>query len=105
MLDRATLILPLAAIIDLDGERARLNKESGKWTAELNKLVAKLANPAFVNGAPPETVEDHRERKIAAEAMLAKLGKQPKVWRDDAAPALHRHSRARGNPAPSVREA
>ena len=73
VLDEATLILPLAEIIDLDQERARLDKESGKWAAELNKLVAKLANPAFVNGAPPETVEDHRERKIAAEAMLAKL--------------------------------
>lgn len=73
VVDEAVLILPLAEVIDLDKERQRLDKETGKWAAELEKLIAKLDNPAFVNGAPEETVEEHRERKTAAMAMIEKL--------------------------------
>jgi len=73
ILDEATLILPLADVIDLEQERARLSKESEKWSAEIKKIDAKLGNSSFVDKAPPEVVEEHRERKAEAEAMLAKL--------------------------------
>ena len=73
VLDEATLILPLAGIIDLAQERARLAKESDKWAAEIKKLDAKLATPAFVSSAPPEVVEEHRARQTAAQAMIEKL--------------------------------
>ncbi len=69
----ATLILPLADIIDLDQERARLRKESDKLRAELQKLESKLGNQDFVDRAPPEVVDEQRERKAEAEAMLARL--------------------------------
>ena len=73
VLDEATLILPLADIIDLDAERARLGKESEKWAAEIVKIDAKLANKDFVDRAPPEVVDEHRARKTEAEAIIAKL--------------------------------
>ncbi|MGE3623275.1 MAG: valine--tRNA ligase [Bdellovibrionales bacterium] len=73
IVDEATLILPLADVIDLDQERARLRKESDKWAAEIKKIETKLANKDFVDRAPPEVVEEHRERKAEAEAMIAKL--------------------------------
>ena len=73
ILDEATLVLPLAEIIDLDQERARLGKESEKWAAEIRKIDAKLGNKDFVDRAPPEVVEEHRERRAEAEATLAKL--------------------------------
>ena len=68
-----TIAIPLADVIDLEQERARLGKESDKWVAEIKKIENKLANKDFVDRAPPEVVEEHRERKAEAEAMLAKL--------------------------------
>ena len=73
MVGETILVLLLADVIDLDQERVRLTKESEKWVAEIQKLESKLSNPNFVSGAPPEVVEEHRERKAAAEAMIAKL--------------------------------
>ena len=68
-----TVALPLADIIDLDQERARLAKESERLMDEIRKAEAKLSNQDFVARAPEEVVEEHRERKAEAEAMLAKL--------------------------------
>ena len=73
IVDEATLILPLADVIDLDQERARLAKESAKWEDEIRKVEVKLANKDFVDRAPPEVLEEHNERKANAEAMIAKL--------------------------------
>jgi valyl-tRNA synthetase len=68
-----TIGLPLADIIDLDQERLRLDKESERWATEIKKLASKLGNKDFVDRAPPEVVDEHRERKAMAETMLAKL--------------------------------
>ncbi|MDE2029967.1 MAG: valine--tRNA ligase [Alphaproteobacteria bacterium] len=73
VLGEATLILPLAEIIDLDSERARLKKEGEKIAAEIKKLDAKLGNKDFIDRAPPEIVEEQRERRAEAEAILARL--------------------------------
>ncbi len=68
-----TIALPLAGIIDLDQESARLTREVEKWAAEITKVDNKLANKNFVDRAPPEILEEHRERKAEAEAMIVKL--------------------------------
>ena len=47
------------------------------------KVDAKLANESFVAKAPPEVVEENRERKADFEAMIAKL--QAALKRLDAA--------------------
>jgi valyl-tRNA synthetase len=73
VLDEALFILPLAEIIDLDKERARLRKEAEKLAAEIKKIDAKLGNKDFTDRAPPEVVDEQRERKAEAEATLAKL--------------------------------
>jgi valyl-tRNA synthetase len=48
-------------------------REIDKARAEIEKVDAKLANESFVAKAPPEVVEEHRERRIAFEATLARL--------------------------------
>ena len=62
----ATLALPLAGVIDIEVERARLTKEIGKEDAEIEKIDRKLGNEQFVAKAPPEVIEEQRERRQAA---------------------------------------
>ncbi len=73
MVDEATVILPLAEIVDLAAERTRLDRERGKVGREAERLKQKLADAAFVSRAPEEVVEENRERLTAAEAELARL--------------------------------
>ena len=73
VLDEATLILPLAGIIDLDQERARLAREIEKLAGEIAKIDQKLGNPAFVAKAPEEVVEENQERRAAAAAAVERL--------------------------------
>src|SRR5690606_12810656 len=68
-----TAALPLADIIDMAAERARLRREIEKATADIGKIDAKLANPQFVAKAPEEVVEEQRERKGELEALAARL--------------------------------
>jgi len=69
----ATIALPLAGVIDLDAERARLTKERDKAEKEIAKINAKLGNEQFVSKAPEEVIEEQRERLAEAEALVAKF--------------------------------
>jgi valyl-tRNA synthetase len=69
----ATVLLPLAGVIDLDKERDRLKKEIAKKDSDIANDDKKLNNEAFVAKAPPEVVEEIRERRTAAEAARAKM--------------------------------
>jgi valyl-tRNA synthetase len=65
--------LPLAGIIDMGAERSRLGRELEKAKAEIGKIDAKLANASFLAKAPPEVVEENRERRAGFEATMLKL--------------------------------
>ena len=65
--------LPLAAFIDIDAERARLDKEVGKIEGEVAKVDAKLSNPDFVKRAPEAVIEENRERREEAVARAQAL--------------------------------
>jgi len=65
--------LPVAEFIDVAAERARLGKEVGALTADIDRTAKKLANADFVARAPEEVVEENRERLADAEAAKAKL--------------------------------
>ncbi|WP_422048035.1 valine--tRNA ligase [Shimia sp.] len=71
--DGATFGLPLADIIDIDAEKARLEKGLGKLAKELGGLRGRLNNPKFVASAPDEVVEEARENLAAREAEEAKI--------------------------------
>lgn len=47
----------LAELVDLEKEKARMEKELKKNSDELQKLNTKLANPGFVNKAPEHVVK------------------------------------------------
>ena len=69
----ATVVLPLADVIDLDREKARLRKEIGRADGEIAKIDKKLSNRGFLAKAPPEVVEENRERREEADRARAKL--------------------------------
>ena len=54
--------LPLADILDLDAEAARLKKDIGGVEAELKKISGKLDNPNFLAKAPDHVVAENRRR-------------------------------------------
>ncbi|HZT49080.1 MAG TPA: valine--tRNA ligase [Hyphomicrobiaceae bacterium] len=73
VLGEAIAALPLAGVIDMAAERSRLAREIDKGKAEIAKIDAKLANAGFLAKAPPEVVEENRERRAEFEAALVKL--------------------------------
>ena len=73
VLGETTVALPLAGVIDMGSERTRLVREIEKSKAEIKKIDAKLANENFVAKAPPEVVEENRERRADFEATMRKL--------------------------------
>jgi valyl-tRNA synthetase len=65
--------LPLEGLIDVEAERARLTKEIDKTRAEVKKCEGKLANPSFVDRAPPDVVGQEKARLAEWQARLAQL--------------------------------
>jgi valyl-tRNA synthetase len=58
---------------DPEAERARQDKEIGKIEKELRTVERKLRDKSFVERAPAEVVEEHRQREREFSAQLAKL--------------------------------
>jgi valyl-tRNA synthetase len=73
VLDEATVVIPLAGLIDVGVERARLERERDRVAAEAGKLEQKLGKPDFVSRAPEEVVEETRERLAGLRAEVARL--------------------------------
>lgn len=59
--DGGTFGLPLAGAIDIDEERARLDKALGKLAKDIGGLSGRLNNPKFIASAPADVVEENRE--------------------------------------------
>src|SRR5690606_17335880 len=60
----AEVILPLAGLVDLAAERARLAKDQEKLRKEADSLTAKLQNPGFRAKAPAEVIAKGEARLV-----------------------------------------
>jgi valyl-tRNA synthetase len=58
------LFLPTAGVVDHGAERPRLTKELEKIRSEIEKVQAKLANPAFTEKVPAKVLEEHKQRLV-----------------------------------------
>jgi valyl-tRNA synthetase len=67
------LEVPLAGLIDVGAERARLTKELEKAQREIANLERKLSQASFVEKAPKEVVEENRRRLADYQDQAAKL--------------------------------
>ncbi|ATW05487.1 valine--tRNA ligase [Sphingorhabdus sp. YGSMI21] len=73
VVDGATYVLPLAGAIDIDAEKARLNKALEAAQKEAKSLGGRLGNPNFVEKAKPEAVEKARADLADKEAEAGRL--------------------------------
>jgi valyl-tRNA synthetase len=75
------LHIPMADLIDLDAEKARLVKELKRIEIEIGKCRGKLSSETFVANAPEAVVAQERQRLLdwlaqqeALDEQLRKLG-------------------------------
>src|SRR5579859_4383752 len=69
----AALALDVQGLIDLPAERARLAKEIAPQTSDIDRRARKRGNADFIGRAPPEVVEENRDRLAAAEQAKKRL--------------------------------
>ena len=71
----ATPLGHILLIVDVDhaGERERLEKEIAKVEAELRTVEEKLKNKSFVDRAPKQVVQLHRQRQKNFAEQLRRL--------------------------------
>jgi valyl-tRNA synthetase len=72
-LDGASFAIPLAGLIDIAEEKARLTKAMDKLAKEIGGLKGRLNNPNFATSAPEDVVEEARGNLQAREDEAAKL--------------------------------
>ena len=65
--------LPLAGLIDVGAERARLEREIAKIEKELTPIQDKLNSPEFVKNAPAKVVQLNQSRIAEFQEKLTKL--------------------------------
>ena len=70
------LLIPMAGLIDIEQERARLNKEVDSKQQFINKLSAKLSNENFVSRAPEKVVQLEKQKLSDAQNELDSLTQQ-----------------------------
>ncbi|MCR4963127.1 MAG: valine--tRNA ligase [Firmicutes bacterium] len=67
------IYLPLAGLIDLNKEIARLQKEIDSCQKDMQRLSAKLSNASFLAKAPEAVVEKEKQKEKEAQEKLASL--------------------------------
>ena len=71
--NEAKMYMPMAELVDLEKERARIEKELKKAQDDLVKTEAKLQNQNFVSRAPEAVVNVEREKVAKAKALIENL--------------------------------
>ncbi|MDC8013629.1 valine--tRNA ligase [Tahibacter soli] len=70
------ILIPLAGLIDIGAEKARLEKEIKRVEGEIGKCHAKLGNESFVANAPAAVVDEMKQRLAEFTTTLAGLREQ-----------------------------
>ena len=69
----AKLYLPLAQLVDLDKELARIEKETETARKEIARAEAQLSNEKFVSRAPEAVIQAQRDKLEQSRKLLAQL--------------------------------
>ena len=68
--------IPLEGVVDLDAERARLQRALATAEGDFAAADKKLSNPSFRDRAPAEIVAKEEQKQAEAQATIAKLKAQ-----------------------------
>jgi valyl-tRNA synthetase len=68
------IFVPLAGIVDISGERARLEKELSKISRDLEQSSKKLANRDFRVKAAPEIIQKEEDKLKDSQDKFTVLG-------------------------------
>ena len=71
--DNARMFMPMAELVDLEKEKARITKELANAEKQLQAQIGKLSNQNFVTRAPEAVVNAEREKKAKLEALIENL--------------------------------
>ncbi|WNC71595.1 valine--tRNA ligase [Thalassotalea psychrophila] len=71
-----SVLIPMAGLIDVEAELARLSKAVEKLEKDVARTRGKLSNDNFVSKAPAAVIAKEQEKLAEAESMLAKLAEQ-----------------------------
>ena len=69
--DKAVVFIPLAEMIDIEKEIARLEGEREKFLSEIDRIDRKLSNEGFVAKAPAAVVDGERAKRAGYAEKLA----------------------------------
>ncbi|TZE81726.1 valine--tRNA ligase [Calorimonas adulescens] len=67
------IYIPLSDLIDIDKEIEKLNNEKKKIESEIERSTNMLSNEGFVKKAPPQVVENERQKLVKYRETLNKL--------------------------------
>jgi valyl-tRNA synthetase len=67
------VVVPLKGLVDIEAEKARIQREIGKAEKEIAGLEKKLANQQFLANAPAEVVEEQRTRLVDEQTRRSRL--------------------------------
>ena len=67
------MFMPMADLVDIEKERARLQKELANAQKQLQAQIGKLSNQNFVTRAPEAVVNVERDKKAKLEALIENL--------------------------------
>tara|TARA_R110001592_G_scaffold93981_2_gene272502 strand:- start:18042 stop:20894 length:2853 start_codon:yes stop_codon:yes gene_type:complete len=70
------VLVPMAGLINVEAEVARLNKELDKAAKEIGRLEGKLNNEKFVSNAPDDVVAKEQAKLSEAQSQQVKLKEQ-----------------------------
>lgn len=75
VVEGVNIFLPLAGMVDLEAEIARIEKELEQAQKELQRAENKLKNEGFIAKAPKEVVEKEREKVSSYQSTVQRLEK------------------------------
>ncbi len=75
-IDGLQILLPMAGLIDIDAERARLQKQLNEAEQQVIRLQQKLANGQFVNNAPADVVQREQQKLSEHQTLCGQLQNQ-----------------------------
>ena len=73
VIDKATIYMPLADLVDLAKEKERLTKEKKRLEGELKRVNGMLSNEKFMSKAPEAKINEEKAKLEKYESMMAKV--------------------------------